>query len=762
MKELLNSEVQRVMAGGLSGTVGGGERDSEGEAAMQRVITRLEELAKAKGQQGNEDRARVLADPSELFTDEFVAGLINLEASNKVMFWKVKNLAKDIGFDKSLLQQLVDDNKRTLRQMLRDAREDPVRSKGEPRKVKEYIEDVPRCPDHYIPAGYEIDEEGTYKVIFVDGERRLQRIAHQPIIVSGYLREVSTGRVRLHITWKTDDGYWDSDAVEMRQAKTVHGIAHMISEGFPANSVNALDIIQYLEEAQAINRKRGTLAIARTAVQMGWQGKGWTDGFVIGRAFITPDGEVVDGLDLKRTPVENWVPGLVFYKGLEGTETLLDAFNERGTLQEWTEALILGAPYSRLRLQLYANLVPPLFKPLGIRTFGGDWSNTTSTGKSTGMIYGGSVLGRPEIGNATSPIKSWGGSIPAIERLAAAICDLPLNLDDTKNAIKRNPDIVSRIIYLLGQGETQARATPNGLQPSYPIRTVLLTNGEAPAISYSTNDPGAKTRILTIRGVPFAEDNSNGAELSAEITERFREVYGVVYKRWIAWITRQLKTRREKWLESLKERRAKYAGGSRIGAVNRLAGHAAIIDLTAELFHEFMKEQGAPMPWPYTDPVAPLWNNILREVADVDSAKDALERVYAWCVANRNSFWRLGSGPSPRDQLLGRWDDESSYAFIGIMQEPLEKFIRDCGIADNPIQIYTAWEQRGWIERGKETWGKQNKLGDDRPRMITIKREAIEAMNEVENEDEERNTASVADQPPPWATEDTREGLAAN
>ncbi|MGO9121120.1 MAG: DUF927 domain-containing protein, partial [Desulfomonilaceae bacterium] len=84
----------------------------------------------------------------------------------------------------------------------------------------------------------------------------------------------------------------------------------------------------------------------------------------------------------------------------------------------------------------------------------------------------------------------------AIERLCATGCDMPVILDDTKRA---KPEQIGPALYSIISGHGRGRGSIKGLAQTRTWRTVLISSGEAAAVSY-TEDAGVRARILTIRG----------------------------------------------------------------------------------------------------------------------------------------------------------------------------------------------------------------------------------------------------------------------
>lgn len=128
-----------------------------------------------------------------------------------------------------------------------------------------------------------------------------------------------------------------------------------------------------------------------------------------------------------------------------------------------------------------------------------------------------------------------------------------------------------------------------------------------------------------------------------------------------------------------------------------MAGHFAAITLTAQLVH-----QAIQLPWPFMDPITPLWDDLLQEASEADRASRALAIVMEWAHAHVNEFFDSNSMESqqPVRGWAGRWDrttflGNASWEVISFFPEKLKEVLQDAGFEFDPI--LRAWRDRGWV-----------------------------------------------------------------
>lgn len=80
--------------------------------------------------------------------------------------------------------------------------------------------------------------------------------------------------------------------------------------------------------------------------------------------------------------------------------------------------------------------------------------------------------------------------------------DLPLGIDE-KQVLGKNQDLIESLIYTLNTGNSKVRgAKSGGLQASRNWRSIILTTGEEP-LTTGSSQSGVHTRAVQIFGSPF-------------------------------------------------------------------------------------------------------------------------------------------------------------------------------------------------------------------------------------------------------------------
>ena len=152
--------------------------------------------------------------------------------------------------------------------------------------------------------------------------------------------------------------------------------------------------------------------------------------------------------------------------------------------------------------------------------------------------------------------------------------------------------------------------------------------------------------------------------------------------------------------------------------------HFAAIRFTSRLVHRALS-----LPWIWTDPIEPVWDDLVSTSGDGDTAARALQGVYNWCVAHKSEFYSEGSYPNdlpPLRGYVGRWDKVGEW--IGIMPQILSEVLSELKYEEDAI--IRSWKDRGWLITDIDNRNvKKIKILLDKPRLVTIRRSAIEALN---------------------------------
>lgn len=642
--------------------------------------------------------------------------------------WQELRDAGVLGRDVDALRRVVNQEKAKLRQ-IRLANPD---EKRELIKVSQVIKQAPCPADAVIPEGWHLAPNCVGKLktrVSSSGEEEiiLDEICPAPVVISGRLRDIAEGDEYTRLAWLRD-GHWQSYTIERRTLANARTIVDLSALGLPVTSGNSAALVDYLAAFEAANIK--TLPRARVAGQLGWIGKEGKDGFLLGRQLLSPDGKTTAALDIEEAKPADWKDVIAFRGADAGDDQVADAYNCAGSLDEWKKAVAPLAEFPKALLAVYASLAPPFLKILGAPNFAVDWSYGTSTGKTTVLRVAASCWGNPDERSQNSNLYSWDATRVWIQRACFIGSGLPIILDDTKRA--KRPGDVSSVLYDVINGRGRGRGSIKGMRKTEVWNTVLLSSGEASAVSF-TQDGGTRARVLTLWGAPFGRADDETGRIVQGVDSGVRANYGEPGKRLVLWLLKN----RDKWpdlrqgYELAQQGYLERSGGNSIAG--RLAAYFAVLQVVADI-----ADVALQLPWDFRDPVEEVWEELIREAEEGDRAGAALAGVYSWAQANERFF--LGREPgglyggTGNVALAGRWDRKDDWEFIGFFPHKLKEILEAQGFEYDPI--IRVWREREWIDaESSKRLTKKIHYDGKVSRMIVIQRKALEGNEDYANSD---------------------------
>lgn len=171
----------------------------------------------------------------------------------------------------------------------------------------------------------------------------------------------------------------------------------------------------------------------------------------------------------------------------------------RGSLDEWrAQVASQAAGNSRIVFSISAAFAGPLLMPCGVESGGVHFYGSSSTGKSTTLFAGGSVIG----GNERSGfVQSWRNTTNGLEAIAEAHNDLALFLDELAQI---DPSDAADIAYMLGNGSGKGRMTKSiATRRKLQWCLIFVSSGEITLADHAasagrTTKAGAEIRLLNI------------------------------------------------------------------------------------------------------------------------------------------------------------------------------------------------------------------------------------------------------------------------
>jgi len=327
-------------------------------------------------------------------------------------------------------------------------------------------------------------------------------------------------------------------------------------------------------ERELLTRYLQTTPVERKALcvsQIGWQG----NSFVLPTTTIGPDGQ---DTVLFQTPYES--------------ECLL---NEKGTIEDWKHNVgKLCSGNSRLLLAVSCAFVGPLLTLAGSESGGVHFVGTSSTGKSTALLVGGSVLGG---GPRNGFVQPWRTTINGLEAVANLHNDLALFLDELSQI---DAGEAANAAYLLANGSGKSRMSQNiGLRTKPNWALMFVSSGEITLSDHALTTgkrvrAGVDVRLLNIdadagMNMGMFED-LHGREspdaFARDLKTAALQFYGTPLRPWLRYLVDQCpnigKALRNFQLDFLKKHVPETASGEVSRAFQRFALIAAAGELATE------------------------------------------------------------------------------------------------------------------------------------------------------------------------------------
>jgi len=559
------------------------------------------------------------------------------------------------------------------------------------------IEPPEGCSDLVLPARYVFDEQGTGRTAITEGGgRQRYEVAPAPLIIAEKFVDMSGGEESLKLAFFRADR-WHTLVVPRGAALATRRCVDLADLGYPVGSHTAAEVARFNFDFETANQDR--LIVHKTCSQMGWIRYDDNLSFMCGRELLTSASQ----------------RDTISFKGADiGDEQYADGFRRKGTSKKWFQAISSLGQYPHVRLALYAVLGSPLLWVLGARNFGVDYAAPTSTGKTELIRLAASAWGNPTETDANTCLHTWDQTRVSVERISAVACDLPLLLDDTKKA---RSDDISPALYSVISGHGRGRGSVKGLRRTYNWRTVLVSTGEGPLVSYA-KDAGLRARVITARGLPFEKQDEETRRLVDTFSAQVRLNYGHAGPMFVRWLL-SIQDRWDDFRDRFSELKTKYAGKS--GAASRIGDMAALIDLAGELAHEAL-----PMPWSFKSPFEDLWDSVCADIEDVHIHVRGLRDIISWAWQHQETFFGRHDERPPLRGWSGRWDREDTWESIAFYPTVLRSALEQLGYKD-VAAVISGWREEGWLNAPeKNTYTKVERVAGESKRLVVIKREAIE------------------------------------
>lgn len=295
-----------------------------------------------------------------------------------------------------------------------------------------------------------------------------------PIMPVERLVNIDTGIEKLRIAYKKGR-QWRSRIFERRQLASASSIVGLSDYGVAVTSENAKHLVQYIHDVENLNYEM--IPEHNSVSRLGW----------IGQEDFSP-----------------YVDDLMF-DGEAAFSQVYNAVKQHGSVNKWMKLVkqIRAENNVPTKIVLAASFASVLVEPCKSYPFFVHLWNGSGNGKTVALMLAASVWAKPVIGEY---IKTFDSTNVGQEVMANFVNSLPLILDELQ--IQKDRKDFDKTIYKLSEGSGRTRgAKTGGLQGATYWRNCILTSGEAP-ISSSSSNSGAINRIVEVNteGLKFFRD----------------------------------------------------------------------------------------------------------------------------------------------------------------------------------------------------------------------------------------------------------------
>ena len=284
-------------------------------------------------------------------------------------------------------------------------------------------------------------------------------IIPQPLLITKLFEDVESGDVKAEIAFR-DKGVWKYHTVLRGVIANRNKIIDLANVGLAVTTDNANEIVNYLQELQTVN----AIPTQKSAPSLGYHDN----------QFIPYSTKIV-------------------YTAVNGSSytKIHNSIHSNGNHDTWVnlyrEVRNDSFPVRIIIASSFASvLLEPLDLPLFITHIEGD----SDTGKSVCLKFACSPWGKPE-----QYIHNLNGTTNGLERLAEFYHNFPLILDESQTV--QNDDLISKLIYMVTQGEGKMRAVPYGLAHTPTWHCGFITSGEK-QLTRENSATGEFNRIINL------------------------------------------------------------------------------------------------------------------------------------------------------------------------------------------------------------------------------------------------------------------------
>ena len=543
------------------------------------------------------------------------------------------------------------------------------------------------------------DDTGIYYL----GNKLMPRACSHAILINSIRISIDTGEQKEELLFRKN-GRWQTITVDKDILSSAQKITGLHKFGISVTSVNAKQLVAYLQDLEDYSMEKGLIPIIYTTNRMGWnQTKTVFCPYTESKLEYEADGSL---------------------SGLGAT--LKEVGDKEAWIQKVCELREIGIPM--LSFLMAANFSAVLVGLLGLDGFvcnlyGPSRGGKSVTNKIACTIWAGYT-------NADEFMLSVDNTGNAVEGILAVLNNIPLILEDANNLTERKQKELQSLIMKICNGVGRCRMRKDlSLRDIYRWNTTGIITSENRIIK-DFHNTGSVNRVLMLRGTSEKECpyNQNGLN-AAELLDFFGQNHGFAGK---AFVEAVLKIGQAKIKERLQEIRAEVS--KKVQGTNKSVGQiepVSIMLLADEIAEEHIFQDGIRISL----------NEAISWMADEKTANQN-ERFYDSLmdsvVQNSGKFENLGLTVDMNiQQYWGRYYNDEKGERVAVLPKVLKQLTDEENL---DMKLFLEFlDEKGLLEKdadGNYTKNVYSRLLQKGTRMYVIymkKRENQEAA--PENED---------------------------
>ncbi|MCJ0919872.1 DUF927 domain-containing protein [Mammaliicoccus sciuri] len=549
-----------------------------------------------------------------------------------------------------------------------------------PNEIDELINEKKEILENdIIPENYQIQQNGwLYKLVEKgrgdDKEIVTVTITSTPPFITKRLKDIESLIISYEMKFKRA-GEITTIPVQATEIADSKNIINLANKGLDVDTINRTELVHFISMFKRLNN----IPDENIATRLG---------HVKGH-FIHPliDDEI----------------RLVIHE--EGYRQLANAFKTKGNLEDYAEKVFKPIKHSPMVMTfVYASLGSILLHDFNVDPFVVDMASKTSTGKTTALRIASSLWGTEKL------INEWNTTKVNVERKASIMNSFAVFFDDTRKAPHYQ---LADIVYHFSGGRSKGRGNVQSVDVETTWRNILLSTGETSIVEYGNEKAGVSARVLTLQDKPFNDDVNIRA-----LYEGLESNYGHLGLAFIKQYSKQ----KASYKASFKTYEGIYidkAGENEV--MQRVARYFAVIMVAGEILNDI-----AGFEHDHYKNVDTAFHRMLDTNKTLDKPRELLEGLLEELDASRNSITGAGYSEVYNSELKAIFHKD----YLCVLSKPMKDYL-----GHEVRTITKEWEERGYLETGKDRIVKQIKYNGKRYIGYAIKQETIQELGfEFRNE----------------------------